>query len=91
VVGVAVDVGVVVDVVDVVVGVVVDVVVGQGVVELVLDDEVVVEDVPLGEHGSVVGVVLDVLLGVVLLEELVLVGPVRNEAGFTLPPPVSSP
>jgi hypothetical protein len=72
-------VGVVVDVVDVV-GVVVDVVdvvVGQGVVEVVLDDEVDADDVPVGEHGSVVGVVLDV----VLVDELVLLGPVRNTAG----------
>jgi hypothetical protein len=80
--------GAVVDGVGVVVEVV-DVVVGQGAVEVVLDDGVEVDEVLAGEHGSVVDVVLDVEL----LEELVLVGPIKNAAGCALPPlsPSSSP
>jgi hypothetical protein len=76
--GDGVDVGDVVDVVEVVVG--------QGVVEVVLDG-VEVEDVLAGAHGVDVGVVLGVVL---VLDEPVALGSVRNAAGRTPPPSMLS-
>jgi hypothetical protein len=94
VVGVVLDgVGAVVEVVEVV-DVVLDVVevVGQDAVEVVLDEEVEVDEVLVGEHGLDV---VDVLLDDVLLDVLVLLVPVRNEtgaaAGLSPPPSPSSP